>query len=47
VYGTDTPFDMGGGPLDDQLGDLALAPDARAAVGGANARSLFDLERKS
>jgi hypothetical protein len=37
---------MGGGPLADQLGDLALAPDVRAAVGGRNARSLFDLEEK-
>jgi aminocarboxymuconate-semialdehyde decarboxylase len=43
VYGTDTPFDMGGRTVDDQLGGLSSDTAMRAAVAGGNARRLFNL----
>lgn len=41
VFGTDTPFDMGGGPLAEQLSGLDLSGAARAAVAHQNAERLF------
>lgn len=41
VYGTDFPFDMGGGPCADQLAGIELADCDREAIGGGNAASLF------
>ncbi|MHA6631486.1 amidohydrolase family protein [Pseudonocardia sichuanensis] len=46
VYGTDTPFDMGGGSLTAQLRGLEVAPAVRAAVAGGTARRIFDLEEE-
>jgi aminocarboxymuconate-semialdehyde decarboxylase len=44
VFGTDTPFDMGGPGLDDQLAGLTLTDDDRAAIAHGNAARLFGLE---
>jgi aminocarboxymuconate-semialdehyde decarboxylase len=41
LFGTDTPFDMGGGSLDEQLHGLQLPDDVLAAVGHRNAERLF------
>lgn len=46
VYGTDFPFDMGGGSPAAQLGDLQLDPDSDAAVRGRNADHVFGLDLK-
>ena len=43
VYGTDTPFDMGGGPLGDQLSGVALTEEDLAAVASGNAERLFGI----
>lgn len=43
VYGTDFPFDMGGGPCPEQLAGIGLADRDREAIAGANAASLFAL----
>lgn len=43
VLGTDTPFDMGAGGLDEQLAGLALDDTARAALAHGNAERLFGL----
>lgn len=43
VLGTDTPFDMGAGGLDEQLAGLALDDATVAAVAHGNAERLFDL----
>jgi aminocarboxymuconate-semialdehyde decarboxylase len=44
VFGTDTPFDMGGPGLDDQLAGLTLSDDDRAAIAHGNAARLFGLK---
>jgi aminocarboxymuconate-semialdehyde decarboxylase len=41
LFGTDTPFDMGGGPLAEQLLGLQLREDVLAAVAHRNAERLF------
>jgi aminocarboxymuconate-semialdehyde decarboxylase len=41
VLGTDMPFDMGAGGLDEQLAGLQLGPDELAAIGHGNADRLF------
>jgi aminocarboxymuconate-semialdehyde decarboxylase len=43
VYGTDYPYDMGGGPLGEQLAGTGLAADAFGKIAGANAARLFRL----
>lgn len=43
VYGTDFPFDMGGGPCQDQLAGIELTSADRDAIAGGNAASLFAL----
>lgn len=43
VYGTDFPFDMGGGPCPEQLADIELTGADREAIAGGNAASLFAL----
>jgi len=43
LFGTDTPFDMGAGPLAEQLSGVDLADDALAAVAHGNAERLFTL----
>lgn len=44
VYGTDFPFDMGGGPLAEQLAGLDLSESTVDRVAGANAHALFKLD---
>ena len=44
VYGTDFPFDMGGGPLADQLTGVDLDDAARGRVAGRNAVELFGID---
>lgn len=44
VYGSDVPFDMGGGPLFEQLGDHQLDDDSLAHIAHRNADRLFSLE---
>jgi aminocarboxymuconate-semialdehyde decarboxylase len=44
LYGTDTPFDMGGGPLRDQLAGVAVSDEALAGVAHQNAERLFALD---
>ncbi|MCW2882560.1 MAG: Aminocarboxymuconate-semialdehyde decarboxylase [Sphaerisporangium sp.] len=41
VFGTDMPFDMGGGSLDQQLAGVHLPEAARAAIAHANADRIF------
>lgn len=41
LFGTDTPFDMGGGRLDEQLSGLRLPADVLDAVAHGNAERLF------
>jgi aminocarboxymuconate-semialdehyde decarboxylase len=41
VFGTDVPFDMGGGPLAEQLGGYRLDDDVSACVAHRNADRLF------
>jgi aminocarboxymuconate-semialdehyde decarboxylase len=43
VYGTDYPYDMGAGPLDDQLAGTGLPPEAVEQIAGGNAARLFRL----
>lgn len=43
VYGTDFPFDMGGGPLEEQLAGIELDDRELASIAGANAAELFKL----
>jgi aminocarboxymuconate-semialdehyde decarboxylase len=43
VYGTDFPFDMGGGPVKEQLAGADLDAAARAKIAGTNAAGLFGL----
>lgn len=45
LYGTDMPFDMGGGSLAEQLGDRVLPEGDRALVESGNAERLFALTR--
>jgi aminocarboxymuconate-semialdehyde decarboxylase len=42
MLGTDMPFDMGGGSLDEQLADVDLADAERAAIAYGNAERIFD-----
>ncbi|MFY1632432.1 amidohydrolase family protein [Solwaraspora sp. WMMB335] len=44
VYGTDFPFDMGGGPVAAQLAGVALAEADRTRIAGGNAVELFGLD---
>lgn len=44
VYGTDVPFDMGGGPLAEQLAGHSLADDDLARIAHLNADRLFRLD---
>ena len=44
VYGTDFPFDMAAGPLQDQLAGTGLGTDATELIAGRNATALFGLE---
>jgi aminocarboxymuconate-semialdehyde decarboxylase len=43
LYGTDVPFDMGGGPLADQLAGVDLTSEMWQAVAHGNAERLFGL----
>lgn len=43
VYGTDFPFDMGGGSFKEQLAGVALDDDGAARIGSGNAAALFGL----
>lgn len=43
VYGTDYPFDMGGGPVEEQLEGSHLDEPTRVAIAGGNAAALFGL----
>jgi aminocarboxymuconate-semialdehyde decarboxylase len=43
VYGTDFPFDMAAGPLQDQLAGTGLGDEDVAAIAGRNAAELFRL----
>lgn len=43
AYGTDAPFDMGGGSLVEQLGEIGLDATAEERVRGDNAKTLFSL----
>ncbi|MGC1214574.1 MAG: amidohydrolase family protein [Micromonospora sp.] len=44
LYGTDMPFDMGGGPLREQLAGFPLSDEALTAVAHTNAERLFALD---
>jgi aminocarboxymuconate-semialdehyde decarboxylase len=44
VYGTDFPFDMAAGPLEDQLAGTGLSETDTELVAGRNAVALFGLE---
>jgi aminocarboxymuconate-semialdehyde decarboxylase len=46
VYGTDYPFDMGGGSLEAQLAGVELSADDREAIAGGNAAALFGVGGK-
>ncbi|GIE99987.1 amidohydrolase family protein [Paractinoplanes rishiriensis] len=46
VYGTDFPFDMGGGPVAEQLDGTELDDHDRALIAGGNAVDLFGLEAR-
>ena len=43
AYGTDLPFDMMDGSIEDQLAGLVLEPDQRAAIASGTAESWFKL----
>lgn len=43
VYGTDFPYDMAAGPLNEQLGRIGRDPADLAKVAGANAAALFGI----
>jgi aminocarboxymuconate-semialdehyde decarboxylase len=43
VYGTDFPYDMGGGPVKEQLAGVAVDDADLTKIAGANAAGLFDL----
>lgn len=43
VYGTDFPYDMGGGPAADQLAGLGLDDDRLRLIRGGNTAALFGL----
>lgn len=43
AYGTDFPYDMGGGSVTDQLDGVELDADARDRIAGGNGRELFGL----
>lgn len=43
AYGTDFPYDMGGGSVDDQLTGVQLDDDARALIRGGNATRVLGL----
>ena len=45
VYGTDFPFDMAGGPVEEQLAGVGLHEEARRRIAGMNAVDLFRLQR--
>ena len=47
LYGSDAPFDMAGGPLEEQLAGLPLDLAARDAVAFGNAKRLFRLRERS
>lgn len=44
LYGTDMPFDMGGGPLQEQLAGFEGPDEALAAIAHGNAERLFALQ---
>jgi aminocarboxymuconate-semialdehyde decarboxylase len=44
VYGTDFPYDMGGGPVKEQLAGTALDAGDTEKIAGANAAALFGLD---
>ncbi|MQA95280.1 MAG: amidohydrolase family protein [Streptosporangiales bacterium] len=44
MYGTDFPFDMGGGPVAEQLAGVDLEEAERIAIAGGNAVALFGLK---
>nr|MDT0657190.1 amidohydrolase family protein [Micromonospora sp. DSM 115978] len=44
VYGTDFPFDMGGGPVKEQLDGVVLDAEELNRIAGANAIELFGLD---
>ena len=43
VYGTDFPFDMAAGPLQEQIEGTGLSEEEIAAIAGGNAAHLFHL----
>lgn len=45
LFGTDTPFDMCGPALNEQLGDFKGSDEDRQAIAGGNAEYLFSLNR--
>lgn len=45
LYGSDTPFDMGGGPFADQMTGLDMAREDLELVAHGNAERVFRLER--
>ncbi|MGH8869235.1 MAG: amidohydrolase family protein [Actinomycetes bacterium] len=47
VYGTDFPFDMGGGSLAEQVGEAGFDEGDLARVAGANAAALFGLDART
>jgi aminocarboxymuconate-semialdehyde decarboxylase len=47
VYGTDFPYDMAAGPLDDQLAGAETDAGDRALIAGGNAAALFGLAERA
>jgi aminocarboxymuconate-semialdehyde decarboxylase len=45
LFGTDTPFDMCGPALNEQLGNFTGTDEDRQAIAGRNAEKLFSLNR--
>ena len=45
AYGTDYPFDMGGGPVAEQLADVRLTDRERALISGGTAQHLYARSR--
>jgi len=45
LYGTDAPFDMDGGTLDQQLDGITLSGPDRQLIAGANAGRLFGIQQ--
>lgn len=44
VYGTDFPFDMGGGAVAEQVAGVSVSVRGREAIAGGNAAVLFRVE---